>query len=174
MDLLNMLMGSMTTDDSLNALSGNAGTSNEQTSNLLSAALPMLLGALTNNASSQEGAQSLLGALGQHTSTQTMAEQLQNADAEDGEKIVNHIFGGDLSSVIQSLSGQTGASAEQVSGLLNNMAPAMMSGLSAATSSASEAPQGIRRSSYSKKSRLTLSVSLMRLSPWERCTEVLR
>jgi len=138
MDLLNMLMGSMTSDASVDALSGKTGTSSEQTSSLITAALPMLLGALTNNASSEDGAQSLLGALSQHTDTAAMPQQLQNADAEDGEKIIEHILGGDMSSVIQSLSGQTGASTDQVSSLLSNMAPAMMSGVSAATTSANE------------------------------------
>ena len=84
MNLLNMLMGSMTSSSSVEALSGKTGTSSSLTSSLVSAALPMLLGALTNNASSESGAQSLLGALTQHTDTSSMADQLANADSEDG------------------------------------------------------------------------------------------
>ena len=137
MDLLNMLTGAMTSSSSVQALSGKTGTSSSLTSTLISAALPMLLNSLTNNASSTEGAQSLLGALGQHTSTSSMAEQLENADAEDGSAIIQHILGQNTGSVVQSLSDQTGASQDQVSSLLSNMAPAMMSGLSAATTSAS-------------------------------------
>lgn len=144
MNLLNMLMGAMTSSSSIEALSGKTGTSSSVTSSLVSAALPMLMQALTSNASSQDGAQSLLGALSQHTSTETMSSQIANADTEDGNAIINHILGQNTGSVIQSLSSQTGASESQVSSLLGNMAPAMMSGLSAATTSAntSEASEG--------------------------------
>lgn len=142
MDLLGMLTGSMTSDASVNALSKKTGASSGLTSSLISAALPILLGALTNNASSsQTGAQSLLGALGQHTDTTSMAQQLETADEEDGEKIIEHILGGNASSVISALSGQTGASSTQVQSLLNNMAPAMMSGVSAAATNASQATE---------------------------------
>ncbi len=139
MDLLNMLMGSMSSSSSVEALSGKTGASKSVVSSLISAALPMLLSALTSNASSQEGAQSLLGALSQHTSTETMASQISNADEADGHAIIGHILGQNTDSVIQSLSQQTGASTSQVNSLLGNMAPAMMSGLSAATTSANSA-----------------------------------
>lgn len=142
MNLLDMLSGSLTADSSVDALAGKTGASSDQTSSLINAALPILMGALTNNASSQDGAQSLLGALSQHTDMGSMAQQLMTADEEDGEKIIQHILGGNSQSVIQSLSGQTGMDSSQVSSLLNNMAPAMMSGLSAATTQASNAPAG--------------------------------
>ena len=133
MNLLDMLTGAMTSQESVDALAGKTGASADQTSSLISAALPLLMGALTNNASSENGAQSLLGALSQHTDTNTMAQQLASADVEDGEKIIEHILGGNSANVIQSLSGQTGMDSSQVSSMLNNMAPAMMSGLSAVT-----------------------------------------
>lgn len=136
MNLLDMLLGSLTSSSSLNALSQNTGTNQEQTSNLVNAAIPTLLGALTNNASSQEGAQSLLNALGQHTETTTMAQQLANADTNDGNAIIQHILGNNAGNVIQSLAGQTGTNENQVSSLLSNIAPALMSGLSAATTTA--------------------------------------
>ena len=136
MNLLDMLQGTLSSDDSVRALSEKAGTDTETTRGLIDAALPMLMGALTNNASSQEGAQSLLGALQQHTDTSSMATQLANADANDGGLIINHILGQNTNNVVQSLSEQTGASGNQVTSLLSNMAPALMSGLSAATTSA--------------------------------------
>ena len=136
MNLLDMLQGSLTTEDSVKALSEKAGTDSETTRGLIDAALPLLMGALTNNASSQEGAQSLLGALQQHTDTSNMATQLSNADANDGGLIINHILGNNTGNVVQQLAGQTGASDNQVTSLLSNMAPALMSGLSAATTTA--------------------------------------
>ena len=136
MNLLNLLLGSMTSNSALSALSANTGTTTDETSSLVSSALPALLGALTNNASSTEGAQSLLNALGQHTETTAMSEQLANADLNDGQAIIQHILGNNTASVVQSLSNETGVSENQVNSLLDNIAPAVLSGLSAATTSA--------------------------------------
>ena len=136
MNLLDLLLGSMTSNSALSALSANNGTTNEQTSSLVSSAVPALLGALTNNASSTEGAQSLLNALGQHTDTSQMSQQLAQADMNDGQAIIQHILGNNTASVVQSLSNETGVSQNQVSSLLDNIAPAVLSGLSAATTSA--------------------------------------
>lgn len=137
MDLLNILSGLMTQSSSIDALSAKSGTDSNQTKGILSAALPMLLGALTKNASSESGAASLLGALKQHTNTASMKEQIEKADAEDGGKIIQHILGSNQKDVIQSISEKTGANTEQIRKLLSNMAPGMMSGISAATSAAS-------------------------------------
>ncbi len=127
----------MNSKASVNALSEKAGSSSKQTSLLISLAIPLLLKYLTGNASSQSGASSLLGALTQHTSKKSMAAQLQDADEEDGRKIISHILGDDSSAVINALSQQTGMPDEMVSLLLGNMAPALMSELSAAASAAS-------------------------------------
>ena len=86
MDLLNMITGLLTSNSSVDALSAKTGTDSSQTKGILSAALPMLFGALTDNASSEAGANSLLGALSQHINTARIEEQISNADAEDGSK----------------------------------------------------------------------------------------
>ena len=126
----------MTTDDSVKALSKRSGADGAQLGQLISLALPLLLQGLTNNASSQGGASSLLGALGQHTSTAPMASQIQSADLNDGSAILGHIFGGNLNNVTGQLSQQTGLTDQQVSNALSSMAPGVLSGLSAATQTA--------------------------------------
>ena len=137
MNLLNVLMNSMTTDDSVEALSKRSGVKDSsQLGGLIALALPLLLQGLTNNASSGNGASSLLGALGQHTSTAPMATQIQSADLGDGSAILNHIFGGNLNNVTGQLSQQTGLTDQQVSNALSSMAPGVLSGLSAATQTA--------------------------------------
>ena len=135
MDLLSMLMGSMTNGDSVNAMSQKTGASSKQIKMLIALALPLLIKYMTKNASSQNGAQSLLGALTQHTNKRSMAEQIAQADEEDGKKILNHILGSNSAGVTADLAGQTGLSNDQVMQILGNMAPSMMSGLSAATNS---------------------------------------
>ena len=105
-------------------------------------AIPLLIKYLTKNAkASQSGATSLLGALQQHTSTQSVSNQIANADTADGAAILGHIFGNDYSNVVSSLASQSGLTQTQASSVLQNIAPALMSGLSAATTSATTQSQ---------------------------------
>ncbi|MBR2576562.1 MAG: DUF937 domain-containing protein [Firmicutes bacterium] len=138
MNLLEMLFSSMNNQNSVNSMSQKTGLSASQVSKLLILALPILLRALTKNAASRDGAKSLSDALGQHTSTDNMALQLQNADEEDGTKILGHILGGNLGNVVGALSQQTGVQQNQVQSLLGLIAPALLSGLSAATNHAQQ------------------------------------
>ena len=131
--LLSSLLGSMTSDSSVSSLSHKTGLSSAAINALVQAALPLLLKSLTQNASSSSGLSSLIGALGQHTSKKSIEEQIGEADVEDGEKIVGHIFGSNTSDVLSQLSKETGIEKEKVNELLGSMAPAMMSTLSAAT-----------------------------------------
>ena len=138
MNLLSLLMGTMTSGSSLNQLSGMTGASKKQTSMLIKLALPILLRALTKNASSGAGAASLLGALTQHTDKKSIADQMANADQEDGSKILGHILGGQSESLINGLSADTGMDSSQVSQILYSMMPALLSGLSAAADTAQQ------------------------------------
>ena len=136
--LLNMLLGSMTAQPSVDSLAGTTGIDKKKIAALIALALPILMKSMTNNASSQQGASSLLGALSQHTNpgNKSMAQQLEAADPQDGAKIVNHILGKDAGNIIGQLAGQTNMSTDQVSSVLSQMAPAMMSGVSEATNQA--------------------------------------
>lgn len=133
MNLLGILLKALLADGALNALAKKTGLSSRQLKKLLPLAVPLLLKFMTNNASSQDGAASLLSALTQHTSKKTMAEQIREADTVDGAKILGHILGSQQQSSILSLAGQSGMSEQQVSSALSGIAPALLSGLSAAT-----------------------------------------
>ena len=67
-----------------------------------------------------------------------MADQIREADTDDGSKILGHIFGNEKDQIVSTLAKETEMDSDQVSGALSSMAPAMMSGLSAATDSASK------------------------------------
>lgn len=136
MNLLNILLKSLLSDGSLNSLSKKTGLGASQLKKLLPLALPMLMKSMTKNASSQAGATSLLSALTQHTSTKPMEQQIAEADTVDGGKILAHILGSNSQADLQSLAGQTGLSQQEVAQALSGITPAMLSGLSAATSNA--------------------------------------
>ena len=133
MNLLSILIKSLLSGNTLSTLMKKTGLSSKQLKKLIPLAIPLLIKMLTRNASSQEGLTSLLGALTQHTNKKPMAVQVAEADAEDGDKIIGHILGAEKDSDVISLANQSGLSQQQVSGVLNNIAPALLSGLSAAT-----------------------------------------
>ena len=133
MSLLETLLQSMTSASSLDTMSNRTGGNNDQIAALITAALPILLKALTANASTQSGAASLHQALSQHQETGSIAEQFEAADTADGAKILQHILGGNSSSVMNGLSQQSGLSNAQVGSALSAMAPVLLSSLSAAS-----------------------------------------
>lgn len=134
MNLLQLLLGAMTTQSSVGSVSGKTGLSDKQVKKLMMLAIPILIKYMTSNASSNAGALSLLGALSQHTDKKDMGLQLIDADEKDGNKIIGHILGNNQNQVTQDLSAQTGLSADQIMQVLSIMAPALMSGVSEAAS----------------------------------------
>jgi hypothetical protein len=141
MNLLGLLLSAMTSQASVGQVSGKTGLSEKQIKKLMMIAIPLLIRYMTQNASSNNGAQSLLGALMQHNKKDEMQLQLKDADEEDGGKIINHIFGKKKGEVTQNLSAQSGLTQEQVNQILAIMAPAILSGVSQATNDAAVSPQ---------------------------------
>ena len=139
MNLLSLLLKGMTTTASVNALSQKTGISAKTIKKLLPLALPILLKAMTSNASSSSGAQSLLGALTQHTNKKPLENQISNADEKDGAAIIGHILGGNTAAVSNQLSSEAGISSNEVNLLMSLIAPAMLSSLSAANTTAQQA-----------------------------------
>ena len=139
MNLLSLLLKSLLTDASVSALAKKTGLNAGSLKKLIPLAVPLLLKFLTSNASSESGALSLLGALSQHTNKKTLSDQIDEADTEDGGKIIGHILGSQSDAVTGQLARQAGMSERDVSSALAGLAPALMSGLSAATNSISSA-----------------------------------
>ena len=138
MDLLQLLLGTLTSKSSVKSVSKKTGVSSSLVTKLLIAAVPLLIKYMTQNASKQGGAQSLLNALGQHKDTTATSKQLANADTDDGAKIISKILGNDEKQVVSSLAQDTGVTKNQASSILSTIAPSVLSGLSAATTSAAK------------------------------------
>ena len=126
MDLTNIL-GALTGNDAVGAIAQNLKLDSKQVSSVINNALPSLLGAMQKNASTTGGAEALAKALGDHAGNAgNILNNLKAADLTDGSKILSHIFGGNLSSVIGKISNQTGVAANSVSSILASIAPSLL------------------------------------------------
>lgn len=137
MNFLNVLTNSFMSGPVLETLSAKTGLSQKQLKMILAIAIPLLIKKMTSNASSQAGANSLLGALGQHSNAGSIKGQLDDVDEEDGSRIVGHILGNDRDQLVQSVAAETGVAPQDVEKVLGTISPSVLSGLSAATSAAS-------------------------------------
>ena len=127
MNLLSVLLKALLSKEAIKALANKTGLDGRSLKKLLPLAIPVLMKMLTKNASSEAGASSLLAALAQHTGKKPAVEQIAEADTDDGDKIIGHIFGN---------------SENQVSSVLSGIAPTLLTTLSAATQSAKPASAG--------------------------------
>lgn len=126
MDLTNIL-GALTGNDAIGAISQNLKLDSNQVSSVISAALPSLLGAMQQNASTEDGAASLAKALGDHAgSAGNIISNLKGADLTDGNKILGHIFGGNLTNVLSGISQKTGVASNSVGSILASIAPSLL------------------------------------------------
>lgn len=114
------------------SVAGQFGMNEKEASDAVNLAIPTILGGLTKNAQSSSGAESLdkaladkhdgslldnlSGMLGGHS------QELQ----QDGNGILGHVFGNNLSGVEQGISQKTGISKNKIAPLLAILAPVVM------------------------------------------------
>ena len=126
MELTNIL-GALTGNDAVSAISENLKIDSKQVSSVISNALPSLLGAMQKNASTPGGAEALAKALGDHAmNAGNIVNNLKGADLIDGSKILGHIFGGNLNNVLGGISKQTGVASNAVNNILASIAPSLL------------------------------------------------
>jgi hypothetical protein len=115
--------------DTIQQISRTLGTGPQTTSSAVSMALPALLGGLSRNASSPQGAQALNTALDAHDGSilDNLGSLLGGGAASGiGGAILGHIFGSKRGTVEQGVGSASGLSAQQVSQLLMMLAPIVM------------------------------------------------
>lgn len=124
---LNNILGALTGNDAASAVAQNLNLDTNQVSSVITAALPSLLGAMRQNASTEAGAASLAQALGNHAGNAgNILSSLKGADLADGSKILGHIFGGNLSNVLGGISQKTGVASNAVGNILASIAPSLL------------------------------------------------
>lgn len=131
LDLLSSDMGKQL----ISGASAQTGQPEDKTANVLSMALPVILGAMQRNAASPQGAQSLNNALEDNRHDGSILEQLSGllgngADSNllnDGAGILKHVLGGNQLNVEQNISKTSGVDAGSVAQIIKMAAPILMS-----------------------------------------------
>ena len=129
LDLLNSDIGKTL----VSGASQQLGQNKAQTTSALSAALPLILGAMKNNASPPQGAEGLLGALsGKHDGgildnlSGLFGGGVDDSVLNDGAGILGHVLGGRQPQVENALSQKSGMDANAVANILKTAAPILM------------------------------------------------
>lgn len=129
-------MNDSLTDDLLSQLQGpqliqiaqQLGLSTPQANDAVSAALPLLIGALGRNASQPQGAEALFGALQRDHAGLDLGSVLGAVlgGGGQGAQILGHIFGNRQSGAEQGLGAATGLGGSQANTLLKILAPIVL------------------------------------------------
>lgn len=137
--IMSMLSGSGTS-----AISKRAKVKESDVSNVLSAAVPILLTGMQRNAGTEAGAASLSGALKDHSKDDVSdpAAFLKNADIKDGKKILGHVLGSDQKSIVSRVSDASGVTKGKTTSILAMIAPLLLSVLGGQQSQQSQQSSG--------------------------------
>lgn len=124
-------------------MSQQLGLSESQASGAISAALPLLMGALGKNASQPQGAEALFGALQRDHAGGDIGNVLGAALGGGGQggQILGHIFGARQQGATEGLGAATGLAGDQAGMLLKVLAPVVMAYLAKQTFSQGQAGQ---------------------------------
>jgi hypothetical protein len=131
LDLLNGPMGKML----ISGAGKQLGMGESKAQGALSTALPLILGAMKNNASTPEGAAGLLGALGNDKHSGGILDNLgsilggggiDQSVMDDGAGILGHVFGGKEQNVAQAVSKSSGIDLGSAMNILKVAGPMVM------------------------------------------------
>ena len=117
----------------VSGVAGSTGNDSAKTSSVLTMALPVLMKAMQNNASTPEGAEGLMGALsGKHDGSildnlgGLFGGGVDEKVKQDGAGILGHILGGKQQGIEQVIGQKSGLGAASVANILKVAAPLLM------------------------------------------------
>ncbi|MEM9076387.1 MAG: DUF937 domain-containing protein [Bacteroidota bacterium] len=129
LDLLNSPMGKQL----VSGVAGQTGQSENQTADVLSMAMPLLMGAMKKNASTPGGAQGLMNALSSKHDGSILDDLgglfgggVDQGVIDDGAGILGHVFGTKQPQVENALSSKSGIDAGSISQILQIAAPIVL------------------------------------------------
>jgi len=129
LDLLNSPMGKQL----ISGVAGQTGQPENKTADVLSMAMPLLLGAMKKNVSSPQGADGLMSALSSKHDGSILDNLgglfgggVDDSVMNDGAGILGHVFGGKQPQVENALSQKSGMDAGSITNILKIAAPIVM------------------------------------------------
>ncbi|MGB5437231.1 MAG: DUF937 domain-containing protein [Maribacter sp.] len=129
LDLLNSPMGKQL----ISGVAGQTGQPENKTADVLSMAMPLLLGAMKKNVSSPQGAEGLMSALSSKHDGSILDNLgglfgggVDESVMNDGAGILNHVFGNKQPQVENALSQKSGLDAGSIANILKIAAPIVM------------------------------------------------
>jgi len=130
MDPLLQSIAGQLDSNSIAQMSSAIGIKDESTQAAIGLALPVLLGALSRNTSTDEGAESLTNALGRdHDGTilQDVSGNITRQEVmDDGSAIIGHLLGQQEKGVENSIGRSTGIDPQNVAMLMSMLAPVVL------------------------------------------------
>lgn len=131
MSLLEMLTQQLGAD-AISQISGRLGTDSDATGKVISAAVPVLVGALAKNASSEGGASALANALDRDHDGSILGDLggfLGRTQGNSGGSILKHVLGGKQAGAENALGKMAGLDPSKVGQILKMLAPVVMGAL---------------------------------------------
>ena len=129
LDLLNSPMGKQV----ISGVAGQTGQAENKTADVLSMAMPLLLGAMKKNVATPDGAQGLMSALSSKHDGSILDDLgglfgggVDQTVMDDGAGILGHVFGSKKANVENALSQRSGIDAGSVANILKIAAPLVM------------------------------------------------
>jgi hypothetical protein len=129
LDLLNSPMGKQL----ISGVAGQTGQPENKTADVLSMAMPLLLGAMKKNVSSPQGAEGLMNALSSKHDGSILDNLgglfgggVDDSVMNDGAGILSHVFGGKQPQVENALSQKSGMDTGSIANILKIAAPIVM------------------------------------------------
>lgn len=128
MDVKSML-GTVVSPDSIKQISRSVNVPTKDVQSVLMSALPALLGGAMDQASNQSTASGFVGALDQHSASDTsnLSSFLSSVDLDDGMKIIGHLLGGNSNAVAEQAAQKSGLDIGTTLKIIAMAAPLLMS-----------------------------------------------
>lgn len=139
MSVTKQLVGTLLGGDTVSTLSKSSGAKKSEVESLIGAALPLMVSSMQKSAGTKKGTASLEKALSDHAGDDVtdVKSFLKGVDAQDGAKILEHLFGSDTKKTISALSKKAGTTKSQTTSILVQLAPLLLSLLGQQTQSSS-------------------------------------
>ena len=122
-------MNTMLSSGALTGMSSKTGSNTDDITKIMTAALPLLMNGVSQQATNQQTAESFATALNDHSkdNTNDLASFMNGVDLADGAKIISHLLGQQTAATTQQVAKATGTSTQATGQVLSAAAPLLMS-----------------------------------------------